>query len=68
MSGPAAKPTHLPVAEEGANRDRRAKAEKLGFKLHSVDHVGSTHPWLWRSAPSQVENPETQVMCGSKGA
>ncbi len=29
MSDPTAKPTHLPVAEEGANRAGRAKAENL---------------------------------------
>jgi hypothetical protein len=40
VPSPTSIPRRYPVAEPRANRDRRAKAEELRFRLHCVDHFG----------------------------
>jgi hypothetical protein len=37
VSGPAAEPCHLPIAEARADRDWRPKAKELGFELHRAE-------------------------------
>jgi hypothetical protein len=41
--GPSTEPTHLPIAEPGAERHRRAKAKKLRLQLHVISRSSFVH-------------------------
>jgi hypothetical protein len=57
IPAPAPEPANLPVAEVGAQRNRRPKAKVFRFQLHSADPpLGSAHSWLYPGGSVKLES------------